>query len=47
MRWPTALLTIPLALAMATEPEKPQPPPAYLPLRFNEDYSYLRVPSTR
>ena len=47
MRWPAALLTIPLALATAAELEQPQPPPAYLPLRFNEDYSYLRDPTLR
>src|SRR5258708_38955803 len=47
MRWPIALLTMPLALAAAAELEQPQPPPAYLPLRFNEDYSYLRDPTLR
>ncbi|MEA3211453.1 MAG: hypothetical protein QOE70_4510 [Chthoniobacter sp.] len=47
MRWPAALLTMPLALATAAELEQPQSPPAYLPLRFNEDYSYLRDPTLR
>jgi hypothetical protein len=47
MRWPIALLTMPLALATAAELEQPQPPPAYLPLRFNEDYSYLHDPTLR
>src|SRR4051812_26890787 len=47
MRRIAALLGLPIALASAANDEQPKPPPAYLPLRFNEDYSYLRDPALR
>jgi hypothetical protein len=47
MRGLLLLLLTPLACGLGAEPELPQPPPAYSPLRFNEDYSYLRDPSRR
>jgi hypothetical protein len=45
MRWATAILGITIAAASAEETETPKPPPAFLPLRFNEDYSRLADPT--
>lgn len=41
MRWAAAILFISIIGASAEEQETPKPPPAFLPLRFNEDYSRL------
>ena len=47
MRWPTVILLLSAAWASGQEEETPKPPPAFLPLRFNEDYSRLADPSVR
>jgi hypothetical protein len=47
MRWLATLLTMPAALALATDVEMPKTPPGYTTLRFNEDYSYLSDPAQR
>ncbi len=41
MRWATAILLFSIIGASAEDEETPKPPPAFLPLRFNEDYSRL------
>lgn len=44
MRWTTTILLVSIIGASAEEEETPKPPPAFLPLRFNEDYSRLMDP---
>lgn len=44
MRWAAAILLVSIIGASAEEEETPKPPPAFLPLRFNEDYSCLADP---
>lgn len=41
MRRAAVLLWLLPVWGIAADSETPKPPPAYLPLRFNEDYSYL------
>jgi hypothetical protein len=45
MRWATAILLVFIVGASAEDQETPKPPPAFLPLRFNEDYSRLADPT--
>src|SRR5260221_14435004 len=45
MHWATAILLVSIIGASAEEEETPKPPPAFLPLRFNEDYSRLADPN--
>ncbi len=47
MRCLAAILLLSTASGWADESEIPKPAPAYLPLRFNEDYSYLADPARR
>jgi hypothetical protein len=47
-RFPVLAVMATAATALAqTAPSTPTPPPAYTPLRYNEDYSYLKDPSRR
>src|SRR5882757_3424236 len=45
MRWAAAILLTFILGVSAEETETPKPPPAFLPLRFNEDYSRLADPN--
>src|SRR5258708_38241606 len=45
MRGAAVMLLLSVAWSAAEEAETTKPPPAFLPLRFNEDYSYLADPT--